>query len=464
MQAKITLLNQREIQEIHACTLEVLEKVGISIGLPEIKELLLKNGGIDGGGDRVLFPEKMVMEALSKCPSGFSVYGSDGREYPIGQGRRPLISTCLVDPEMNSPEGNRPPQIGDCARNARIIDGEELIDIPYKMDLTYSDVEEANCEVRSNLAYMTNTTKPMISAPQKKRDAEIVLEMAQIMACGDLAERPNIMMMISPSSPLALHEDCLEMLQSAAARKIPVISLPCPMNGLTSPVSVIGTVLTINAENLALITVLQLLSPGNKVLYHTVAQPADRKTLEARMTGPEKMLETIAASEMGRYYGLPVGIPISSTETSAFDIQNGAESMSQIYPGVLAGANVLTGVGSNTCACGTSAEQILLDCQMVRLAMRSQRGLTTEGLRKSFEQLRRIGPGGAFIEDDEVLDDLMDEDIFVPELFYWPNHAGPETALARARKKADVLAARPSRVSADKIAALEAYANNTLRG
>ena len=458
MPINFSLFNEIEKKQIHTCTMELLSGTGICVGKSSIKALLLENGATDGGGERVLLSEAMIMDAVAKCPSSFSIFGSDGAEYPIGGGARPLVSTCIVDPFMNTPSGNRTPVLSDCARNARIIGGEPMIDVPYKMDLTYSDLPEADCVAQSNYAVLANMSKPFINGPQSKRDMDITLEMAEIMACGPLSEKSNLMTLISPSSPLTLHADCLDMLESVVSHGVPVICLPCPMNGLTSPVSVIGTILTINAENLALITIIQLLNPGNKAIYHTVAMPSDAHTLEARMTGPEKMLNTIGAAEMGRYYGLPVGLPISSTEVAGFDIQNGAESMSQIFPGILYYPDIVTGVGSNTNACGTSIEQILLDCEMIRLALRFHSGVNFNGLGKALNALQRVGPGGSYIDDDETLEDFKNEEIFSPELFCWTGHPDFEKGAAeKARQKAERLAACPSNVNEDKLYFLKKY-------
>jgi trimethylamine--corrinoid protein Co-methyltransferase len=458
MSVKIQIFSEPEKKKIHQFTMELLGSSGIRVEKASIRELLLKNGATDAGEDRILLQESMIMEAISRAPSSFFLYGSDGTAYPVGGGGRPLVSSCMVDPVMNSRGGNRAPVLADCSRNARIIGGEPMIDIPYKMDLTYADLAEEDCVAQSNYAVLSNMTKPFINGPQTKRDMDITIEMAAIMACGPLSEKPNLMTLISPSSPLTLHEDCLDMLESAVFSGVPVICLPCPMNGLTSPVSVIGTILTVNAENLALITIIQLLRPGSKVIYHTVAMPADARTLEARMTGPEKMLDAIGAAEMGRFYGLPVGLPISSTEVSGFDIQNGAESMSQIFPGILFSPDIVSGVGSNTNACGTSIEQILLDCEMIRLASRFQRGVAFGDLEKSFQTIERVGPGGSYINDWDTLDDFRNEDIFIPELFRWTGHPDFEvSAVEKAAAKAESLALMPVAVDSERLALLQEY-------
>jgi len=452
MPVKINILTETEKQQIHEYTIKLLSETGVVIGRENIRNMLIENGGKPGEGERVLFSEEMIKNAISKVPKGFSLFGCDGKEYPLGNGAKPIISTCIIDPFMNTTEGNRPPVLDDCARNARIIQNVSIIDCPYKMDLKYTDVSETECVAKSNLALLSNMTKPFITGPQTKRDIEITLKMAQAMAAGPLSEKPNVITLISPSSPLALHKDCLEMLETVLEYGAPVICLPCPMNGLTSPVSVAGTVLTVNAENLALLTVIQLLRPGAKAVYHTVAMPADAKTLEARMTGPEKMLDTMSSAEMGRWYGLPVGTPISSTDVSVFDIQNGAESMSQLFPGALFAADMLTGIGSNTNACGTSIEQILLDCEMLAMAMRFARGVDCGRLQRGFEALTRVGPGGSFADDFETLEDFSDEDIYSPELFSWTGHRDSEkSAVEKAKEKAAALAAMPSVVDKAKI-------------
>lgn len=456
---KINMLDKEAVSSIHKYSVRVLKEIGVEIGDPRIFKRLLSEGAKDIGHGRVCFDEPMIKDALARCPNEFDVFSVCGKKYRLG-GEARQYSTCCVDPGMNSPSGNNhPPRLDDCANNARIIDYLELITMPYKMDIEYDDVPTALSVLKSNEAFFSNSTKHVICGPCNKSDARIWMEMGEIMAPDALSKTPTISVLVSPSSPLALHRDCLEILQCVLEYGIPVICLPCPMCGETSPLSVAGTVIDLNAENLALIIVTQILRPGNPVVYHTVAMPADMRIGCARMTGPEKMLMGIAAAQMGKFYGLPSGTAGASTDGSAFDVQNGAETMSQILPAVLGPANLITGLGSNSNACGTSAEQILIDYELLLLAEHLHKGIRMDNLEKAFASIKRTAPGGEFMTDEYTLEQCRSGEFFEPDLIDWTGRPGTGKGLyhrAEERKQFILKNHRPV-LPQNKLADLQKY-------
>ncbi|MCX6992563.1 MAG: trimethylamine methyltransferase family protein [Kiritimatiellaeota bacterium] len=456
---KVNMLGKEAVSSIHKYSVRILKEIGVEIGDPRILKRLVSKGAKDVGRGRVCFDAAMIKDALAHCPPEFDVFSVCGEKHRIGGAAR-QYSTCCVDPGMNSASNdNRPPRLDDCANNAKIIDSLKLITMPYKMDVNYNDVPTALSVLKSNEAYFSNSTKHVLCGPCNESDARIWMEMGEIMAPDTLRKTPTISVLVSPSSPLALHLDCLEILQCALEYGAPVICLPCPMCGETSPLSVAGTVMDLNAENLALIIVTQILRPGHPVIYHTVGMPADMRVGCARMTGPEKMLMGIAAAQMGRFYGLPSGTAGASTDVNAFDVQNGAETMSQILSAVLGPANLITGLGSNSNGCGTSAEQILIDYELLLLAEHLHKGIRMDNLKEAFDSIMRVGPGGNFMTDEHTVKQCRSAEFFEPDLLDWTGRpdAGKGCYRRAGERAQSILQKHHPLVPQDRLAKLRAY-------
>lgn len=251
-QLRLKILSDGEIEKVHKLSCEILSQTGMIIESEEIEQRLLKIGAKPGKmSHTVCFDEKMIEDALGTCPSSFTISSINGAKHLIGKDGR-QYSSCIIDPKMNTGHSqSRKPVLKDCADNAKIIDYLECISMPYKMDLDYEDVRPSLSVVKSNEVLFQNFTKHVICAPMNGKDARTWMEMSEIMAPGKLVKTPIVSVLISPSSPLSLHEDCLQMLQCVLEYGVPIICLPCPMCGLTSPLSVIGTLIVLNAENLA---------------------------------------------------------------------------------------------------------------------------------------------------------------------------------------------------------------------
>ena len=467
---QISVLTTEDIERIHKASVELLNDPGVDIGSPKIYNMLLENGAARGKGQqRVRIDESMVKKALSTCLYDYEIAFLNGKKKNIRNNRH--YSTCLVDPKINDCSGgNVPPVLKDCADAARLLDAIETVTIPYKMDLRYTDVPDEYSVLQSNLALFENFTRHVMCGPINPQDAQTWVDMAEIMAPGPLGQNPVITMIISPSSPLSFHNDVLEMLLVATRRNLPVICLPCPMCGLTSPVSIAGTLAMLNAENLMLIVVTQMLNPGNPMVYHTVAMPVDTRYMIPRLSAPEKMLMTIAASQIGHYYGIPSAATASSTDVSVFDIQNGAESMSQIFPSILSEADIITGIGSNSNACGTSLSQILCDLEFIRLADRFAAGINLGAMDEALSSIREVSPGGNFVNYEHTIDHLLSGEIFTQDILDWTPEPKSDVSptkggmLVNAREKArNILNSHRPKTDELKLKALRDYVTSHIQ-
>jgi trimethylamine--corrinoid protein Co-methyltransferase len=420
-------LSDSETQRIHEVSLRVLAEVGVDVCHETIRARLLHAGAAEGATNtRVRLPAGMVTEALARCPTDIPLHSVRGDTYRLAPGNR-LYSSCVVDPFMlDYHDGRRPPRLADCATNARLVDALSLITMPYKMDLDYVDAIGRTALLESNLAFMSNMSKHTICAPHDAEAARVWIEMSEIMAGSSLRDTPIVSALVSPTSPLTFDLQFLEIVECLLPYGIPLILLPCPQAGATAPFTLAGTVVDFNVENLAALTLIQMLCPGAPLHYHNVAMGFDMRSGRSSLGGPEKALCTIAGVDMGRFYHLSCGCPGTATNSVHYDIQNGAETMSQLLLAVASRANLITGIGSIGNGMGTSAEQILFDCDLIALATYLQRGILVDDERLALDAIGRVGPGGDFLQDPNTLRFLRSGEHFYTGSF--ETSGSPESA------------------------------------
>lgn len=115
----------------------------------------------------------MVTEALKQCQRSIVLGSVRGEEYRLTTESR-FYSSCCVDPFMvDYFDGKRPPRLSDCSDNARLIDGLDVISMPYKMDVDFSDAAGGKALLESNFAFMSNMSKHYICAPHDVESARI---------------------------------------------------------------------------------------------------------------------------------------------------------------------------------------------------------------------------------------------------------------------------------------------------
>jgi trimethylamine--corrinoid protein Co-methyltransferase len=306
-------LSDSETQQIHAVSLRVLSEVGVDVWHETIRAKLLAAGAAEGATNtRVRFPAGMVNEALARCPTEIVLGSVRGDTYRLAPGNR-LYSSCVVDPFMlDYHDGRRPPRLADCATNARLVDALDLLTMPYKMDLDYVDATGHSALLESNLAFMSNMSKHTICAPHDAEGARTWIEMSEIMAGGSLRDNPILSALISPTSPLTLDRQFLEIVDCLLPHGIPLILLPCPQAGATGPFTLAGTVVDFNTENLAALTLIQMLQPGTPLHDFTAFPPAVPVRRPTRCTTTAKTALRRCPIYSWRLPAAPISSPVSA--------------------------------------------------------------------------------------------------------------------------------------------------------
>jgi len=392
-------MNNDDVYKIHMATMEVLERVGIIVENDNILCLLERAGAhIDKKFRKAKIPEYVMKEGLKKVPSSLIVYSREGKKVSIG-GDKTVISsgagaTWMLDLETGEP---RPAMKKDSEHYSVVTDALESFSLC--MSPIIQDVTPALVDVHSAEAMLCNTYKTPWVCPGDGEQARYIIEMGAIAAGGidELREKPTILGLASPNSPLRIAPKDLDVTFQFVENKLPITFINCPDNGATTPVSIAGTLVVTAAECLSMVLISQLITPGTPVAAGPSPPFMDMRTATPAFGAPEGALVVAGAAQVMRYYGIPSYGSIVSTDTIGIDAQTGYEIAWTAQLPMMAGINLVNGIGLIGSCNGCSLEKLVIDNEVFGGIKRIMKGIDVSETSLAVDVIEAVGPGGHFL-------------------------------------------------------------------
>lgn len=366
---QLTFLSPDDIQRIHHASLRVLSETGILIDDPEGRHLLFEHGAQEVN-DRLTLPPHLVEECLAQCPSLVTLRGRGG-EVTLGDGRLHVHNLGGARDVYDAPGAKlRPATAADVAQSTRLMDALENVTTITPL-YTPRDVPGRLMILSMFDQTLRNTLKP-INGPGVTRAEEVrlLVEMMQVV----FHDKPSVSLGASPVSPLNFQGEIVQVLLEIARHGLPCGPLPCPNVGATSPMSLAGSLVQQNAENLAAIVLVQLINPGNPVVYCGRLSVLNMRSGAPIWGNPEVGLMSAGTVELGHHYKLPVNVYGLADSGYAADMQSGYERAINALTPALAGADELSGVGEMAGGTISSNFQIVIDNDIYGMVQRVRRG------------------------------------------------------------------------------------------
>ena len=260
----------------------------------------------------------------------------------------------------------------------------------------------------------------------------------------EVARRHPYSFLLTPISPLVIEERGADACLALRGWDIPVAIMPMPMTGTTAPGSLAATVLMANCEVLGCICVLQAAEPGTPVIYAPTMATMNPRTGLLGGNGPHD-IQNAASMEMANYYGLPSMGSGAGSDHFVPGMQAGYErALSGLVP-LLARPDLLCGPGTMGSDTVWSAEQLVIDCEILRICERICEGIAVDD-RLFAEVIEEIGPGGNFLAHDTTRRSFRGSEFFMPRLGWHDSRnawdaAGRPDLLDQARERVDQLLA-----------------------
>jgi trimethylamine--corrinoid protein Co-methyltransferase len=403
----IQLFSDAQLTEIHAATLQILQRTGVRVRDEKALTLVGDAGCEISDGDLVRFPASVIEEALQHAPSGIGLYRRNGEASVRLEGRGTSFGTGSDLPYTLDPTtgGRRKSLLSDVANTARLADSLPNLDFVMSMALP-SDAPSVTSDRHSFRAMISNTTKPVVFTAWDESGVEDIIAMAEAVVGGAdrLAAAPFLLAYLEPSSPLQHSREVLRKMRMMADRGLPFVWAPGAVDGASAPVTPAGSLAMANAEILSGIAIAQLYRPGAPVVYGSGSGPLDMRTTVASYFSPEFMLHCRAMAELGqRLYHLPVWGFAGCSDAKVPDTQAGIESALWILWTALSGANLVHDIGYIGSGMTCSYEMIVICDETIGFVRRLMSGMELSQESLALDAIHEVGPGGDFLTHEHTL-------------------------------------------------------------
>lgn len=407
-----------DMQMIKAAALEILETTGVAIRSEKGQIMLQKAGcDVDKKSAVVKFPQGVVEECVRKANRAVTFYGRTRKHDAPLDGHHTYVTsdgngTMAKDFETRERRESRK---SDVAKSAFVADALKGHGINWP-NVTSQDVPQGTRHIHDLQASLENTEKHItIATDTTTWEVEDVIELASAAAGGreELRKRPLISSIHTSSSPLQIDGEGLEAGFVAAEAGIPICFYVMPGPGATGPVTLAGAVTVAVAEALAGNTLFQLNSPGTSFVFSAGMAVLDMKASTRAGGCPEHGLTSAAYSEMAHSLGFPALVGGFVTTSKEPDQQAAFEKYASAVPPILAGADMIAGIGLLEDCRTVWLEQLVIDSEMSQMIGRMARGIEVDEDTIALDVIRRVGIGKDYLGQRHTMEKFRTEH-FIP--------------------------------------------------
>ena len=439
--APIEVLSADQVETIHAASLRVLEETGMRVLDAGARERLARAGAdVDHSSMLVRFDRGLIEESVARAPAEFRLRARNpARSVTVGGNR---IVFCAVGGPAYCNDLDRGRRTGTYAEMCDFIRLVQSLNVIHQEGGGPFEPMDLPPETRHlDIAYaeLTLTDKTWIAWTLGRARAADAIEMACI-ALGEtrdaLAREPAVIGIINTNSPLQLDVPMAEGLIELAEARQPLVITPFTLAGAMAPVTLAGALAQQNAEALAGIALVQIISPGAPVMYGGFTSNVDMKSGAPAFGTPEYAKAALASAQLARRYGIPFRSS-NVTASNAVDAQAAYESSMSLWATVMAHTNIVKHcAGWLEGGLTASFEKLIVDAEMLQMMTEFLRPIAVDDETLGLDAMAEVGPGGHFFGAAHTLE-RYETAFYAPLVSDWRNfetwaEAGGLTATQRA--------------------------------
>ncbi|MBV6393309.1 MAG: Glycine betaine methyltransferase [Anaerolineales bacterium] len=394
------LLTQEQVERIHDASLEILEEVGLRVRYEPARELF-KEHGCNVEEERVRFPRAVVEKYRKLAPPSFTFHARDPKFDRTIPRDSPVIVTASSAPDVIDPATGveRRAESKDIARIAHLINELPGYDM-FSISTLADDAPAGQFTISRLYPSIKYCLKPIRVTTTDMNDTRSVMEMAYIVAGGEAEYKahPFLTHHYCPVvAPLTMDHLSTENVMFFVKEGLPVYPTIVPNAGLTSPMSMAGTLTQGNAEFLAGLMLMQMTKEGTPTIYATLGTVADMRSGAYTSGAIECGMLHMAFAQMARFYNLPTGGYVGLTNSKLNDEQAGYETGMSGVAGLLGGMDMFN-IGGLIDALKTfDFAKAVIDDEIAQMMKRMKRGISFNDDDLAINLIKEIGPGGSFI-------------------------------------------------------------------
>ena len=451
-----SLLTVEQVERIHDASLEILEKVGLLVRNEKARSIFGTHGcKVDSETLGVTFPRSVVEKYRSMLQPTFTFHGRDPKFDRTIPQDGPIIITGSSAPNIIDPltGQERRARSDDIARIAHLINELAAIDV-FSISTLADDAPEGQFTLARLYPALKYCLKPIRSTTKDMEDIQAILRLLYAIAGGAEAyrEHPFVTHHYCPVvSPLTMDKLSTEAIIYFSEKGLPVYPSIVPNAGLTSPMSMAGTVVQGNAEFLAAAVLMQMVREGTPTIYASLPTVADMRSGAYASGGIECGILHMAFAQMAHFYHVPCGGYIGLTNSKINDAQSGYETGMSSVAGVLGGADMLNMAGLLDALKVFDFAKAVIDDEVAQMLKRVKRGIPFSEEELALDAIAQTKPGGSFLmnphttkrmKTEALLTKIADRDA----RNIWEKKGSLDTQAHAAQRASEILAKSSSAV------------------
>ena len=426
MANSIPVRNRREVlakdgvEKICYVALDVLERTGVAVHSEKGRKILADAGcDVDKKSSVVRFPPSLVEEMSRKNDRAVVFYGRTRKH-----DARLDFEHVHVCSDGNGTEAmdfetrkRRESRKSDVAKSAFVADALKGHGINWP-NVTSQDVPQGTRHIHDLQASLENTEKHItIATNTSVWEVEDVIELAAAAAGGEdeLRKKPLISSIHTSFSPLQIEGGSLDAGLRICEAGIPICFYVMPGPGSTGPATLAGSVALAVAEALAGNTIFQLHRPGTAFVFSCGMANMDMRTSTRAGGGPEHGLTSAAFSQMAHHFGFPSLVGGFVTTAKEPDQQAAYDKFTSAVTPILAGADMIAGIGLLEDCRTVWLEQLVIDDEMSRIIGRMAKGIEVDDETLALDVIHKVGIGKDYLGQRHTMEHFRTE-FFTPVL------------------------------------------------
>jgi trimethylamine--corrinoid protein Co-methyltransferase len=402
--ARLRFLEREEEELIDQQSMECLETIGVKVKSEGVLNMLKEAGAvIDGKAQVAKIPESMVREALANAPKEIVLHGRESRhDLRIPVSSWPYVGTSglatyIRDIDTGERRDSTVKDIADCVRLADALTGVDFV----QTCTTATEVSEQTHGLHELWTALQNTTKHVHGVEIfNAEDARKQVELGAAIAGGreELDKRPRFSVIHCSIAPLAFEQEAVEAMVEFAKAGVPVTTMTMSLSGGTAPVTMAGTLVNANSENLASFVIGQTARKGARTIYCSSSTPVSMSTGMINYQSANQPLIAAGLAQMARRYGLPCMVGdwgLNDTPEPGFP-HTFSETMG-IAISTMTGSDMQGGIGALDNAKGTALEQEVIDSYVWENVRRQMTAFEISKETVALDVIREVGHGNTFL-------------------------------------------------------------------
>jgi trimethylamine--corrinoid protein Co-methyltransferase len=396
------LLGPGEAEQVHDASEELLEAVGILVRSQTAIGIFKRHGcRVEAEAGVVKIPRRVAAQYRQTFVPTFTFMGRDPAFDKTIPDDSPLIVTASSAPDIIDPFSGRLRRAtsSDIANIAYLVNELPGYDVFSTSTLAH-DAPEGQLSLARFYPALKNCLKPVRGNTPDMKDLKNVLELGAIVAGGKEAYRKRPLIThhcCAAVSPLTLDIQSTEAMIYLTERDLPCYATIAPNAGMTSPLTLMGTLTLGNAEFLAVALLKQMVKPHSPNIYAALSTVTDMRTGSYAPGAIETGILQMAHSQMAEFYNVPSGGYIGLTGAHGNDAQSGYETGMNITAAMLGRTHMFNTGGLLSNLMAFDFAKAVIDGEMGLMLKRLKRGLEFSRENMAVDVISEIGHGGSYL-------------------------------------------------------------------